>query len=144
MCARRVYEKEVWLVSACLLGDNCKYNGGNNLSEKVIDFLKDRDYIKICPEVAGGLPTPRVPCERQGTLIVDKHGADRTDAFTRGAEACMKIGATHALLKSRSPSCGKGLIYDGSFSGRLTEGNGVFAELCICRGLVVLSEEDLP
>ncbi|MFC4803705.1 DUF523 domain-containing protein [Filifactor villosus] len=136
--------KELWLVSACLLGDDCKYNGGNNFSEKVVDFLRDKDYIRVCPEVAGGLPTPRVPCERQGFLIVDKHGEDKTSEFTKGAEACMKIGATHALLKARSPSCGKGLIYDGSFSGSLTEGNGVFAELCIRQGLVVLSEEDLP
>lgn len=136
--------KKLWLVSACLLGENCKYNGGNNFSKKVADFLLGKDYIPVCPEVAGGLPVPRIPCERRGSLVIDKNGADRTDEFTRGAEACMHGEATHALLKARSPSCGKGVIHDGSFSGHLTEGNGIFAELCIRQGLVVLSEEDLP
>ncbi len=134
---------ELWIVSACLLGKNCKYNGKNNFSQEVVDFLSDKTYIAVCPEVAGGLSIPRTPCEKRGNFILDKNGMDRTKEFYQGAMRSKIQNATHAILKAKSPSCGKGKIYDGTFSGTLTEGNGVFAELCIKSGITVFTEEEI-
>ena len=127
---------EKLLISACLVGENCKYNGGNNaLPAESLAALRARFVlVPVCPEVLGGLPTPRVPSERRGDRVVNRAGEDVTEAFRRGAEAALAIarreGCRRALLKSNSPSCGSGQFYDGSFSGTLTAGDGVTAE-CI-------------
>lgn len=133
-----------YVVSACLLGENCKYSGGNNRCEELIDFISGKEYICVCPEVEGGLPVPREPAERLGDTVVTASGGIVTAEFIRGAEKCcqraIEFGADKAILKSKSPSCGKGFIYDGTFSGKLTEGNGVFAEILIQNGLEVINE----
>jgi len=125
---------ETLLISACLLGVNCKYNGGSNaLPPEALERLRQRcRLIPVCPEAAGGLPIPREPSERRGDRVVSRSGQDVTAAFLRGAETAAalaeRFGAKKALLKSNSPSCGSGMIYDGSFSGTLTPGDGVAAE----------------
>lgn len=134
--------KERLLVSACLLGGNCKYNGGNNY-DPVVESLGDRfELIPVCPEQLGGLPTPRVPSERVGQKVLDREGADVTDAFRLGAEKTLAIAAAHgvkrAVLQERSPSCGCGTIYDGSFSGKLVSGMGVTAQLLAKNGIRIL------
>ena len=136
------------LVSACLLGENCKYSGGNNRREAVCRFLEGRDYIAFCPERAGGLPTPRLPSERRGAGVVARDGTDVTEAFRLGAERalalCREKGVTLAIFKEGSPSCGSRVIYDGSFSGRKIPGRGVTAELLEENGISVLGEDELP
>ena len=134
---------EKLLISACLTGENCKYNGGNNaLPPEQLAALRARfELVPVCPEQLGGLSTPRVPSERRGERVVNREGADVTEAFRSGAEQALRIaeqaGCRHALLKSNSPSCGSGSIYDGSFSGRLTAGDGVAAELLKHSGIEV-------
>jgi len=134
---------ETLLISACLVGYNCKYNGGNNaLPPEVLAALRERyRLIPVCPEAAGGLPTPRVPSERRGGSVVTRDGRDVTAAFRRGAEIAGKLaertGARLALLKSGSPSCGSGMIYDGSFTGTLTPGDGVTAEYLKNKNLTI-------
>jgi len=134
---------ETLLISACLMGYNCKYNGGNNaLPEDVLASLRQRyRLIPVCPEAAGGLPTPRVPSERRGGRVVTRDGRDVTAAFRRGAEIAGKLaertGARLALLKSGSPSCGSGMIYDGSFTGTLMPGDGVTAEYLKNKNLTI-------
>ena len=134
---------EKLLISACLVGENCKYNGGNNaLPPETLAALRSRfELVPVCPEQLGGLPTPRVPSERRGARVVNREGADVTEAFRRGAEQALRIaeqaGCRRALLKSNSPSCGSGSIYDGSFSGRLTAGDGVAAALLKHSGIEV-------
>ncbi len=123
------------LISACLLGENCKYDGGNNvLPPGILEALRLRfELVPVCPEQLGGLPTPRVPSERRDGRVVSREGEDVTEAFRRGAEAALRIaekkGCRRALLKANSPSCGSGTIYDGSFTGTLVAGDGVAAEL---------------
>ena len=135
------------IVSQCLLGDNCKYNGGNNYSQKVVEYLKNKAYIALCPEQLGGLETPRIPCERCGKRIINKVGEDKTREFMNGAKQCLKMiedkDIECAILQPRSPSCGKGKIYDGTFTGTLTAGNGVFAQMLLERGIVVKHEDEL-
>ena len=134
---------ETLLISACLVGYNCKYNGGNNaLPPEVLAALRERyRLIAVCPEAAGGLPTPRVPSERRGGRVVTRDGRDVTAAFRRGAEIAGKLaertGARLALLKSGSPSCGSGMIYDGSFTGTLMPGDGVTAEYLKNKNLII-------
>ena len=134
------------LVSACLLGRNCKYNGGNNLAEGLCESLtaKGIGIIPVCPECAGGLPTPRVPAERLGDRVVNKVGEDVTAQFMAGAQAALEAAKANdcrcAVLKKNSPSCGCGTIYDGSFTGTLTEGNGVTAELLLKEVIAVYNE----
>ncbi len=144
------------LVSACLLGHNCKYNGGNNLNLHLVRLLKDEEIIPICPEELGGLPTPRAACEiinGSGNEVLlgkcrvhNKEGLDLTAEFLEGAEKTLdeakKLGADMAILKSRSPSCGVGKIYDGSFSSTLKDGDGVTAALLKQFGLKVISDEE--
>lgn len=142
----------MYIVSACLLGQNCKYNGGNNLNEEVVEFCKNHKYVTVCPESAGKLPTPRPPAERVGASILTKEGKDVTDAFVRGADislkSCMEMARISgeeiegAILKANSPSCGKGQIYDGTFSGTLTEGNGVFAGMLKRLGVEIITEKE--
>lgn len=134
---------ETLLISACLMGYNCKYNGGNNaLPPEVLSALRERyRLIPVCPEAAGGLPTPRVPSERRGGSVVTRDGRDVTAAFRRGAEIAgalaERYGARLALLKSGSPSCGSGTVYDGSFTGTLTSGDGVTAEYLKNKNLTI-------
>ena len=134
------------LISACLLGVECKYSGGSNaLPEETIEKLRTRyRLIPVCPETAGGLPTPRDPSERLGERVVSCRGADVTAQFKKGAEAALTLarryGCTTALMKEHSPSCGSGLIYDGSFSGKLVKGDGCAAELLKAAGVSVVEE----
>ena len=134
------------LVSACLLGVNCKYNGGNNYNEKVMEYLKDKEIIPVCPEIMGGLPTPRIASEIIGDRVVNKEGQDVTSNYQKGAEETLelakKLGVKKALLKAKSPSCGYGNIYDGTFSDTLIAGNGITAELLKKNGFEILTEKD--
>ena len=135
------------LVSACLLGQNCKYNGGNNYSEKVIEYVKGHEVIPVCPEVAGGLSTPRIPCEIVNGVVTNKNGESMDKEFRSGAELCLKKAMEEntdlAILQSRSPSCGVKQIYDGSFSGKLVDGKGVFAKLLEENDIKVLDSEEI-
>ena len=139
--------KEKILVSTCLLGVNCKYNGGNNYNEKVLDFIKDYEVIPVCPEIMGGLSTPRPPSERIGDKVINNQNIDVTNEYTKGANETLKLAqlfnVKKALLKAKSPSCGKGKIYDGTFTGTLIEGNGVTVELLESNGIEVITEQDL-
>ena len=134
------------LISACLLGVECKYSGGSNaLPEETIEKLRTRyRLIPVCPETAGGLSTPRDPSERLGERVVSCRGADVTAQFKKGAEAALTLarryGCTTALMKEHSPSCGSGLIYDGSFLGKLVKGDGCAAELLKAAGVSVVGE----
>ncbi len=134
------------LISACLLGVECKYSGGSNaLPEETVEKLRARyRLIPVCPETAGGLPTPRDPSERLGECVVSCRGADVTRQFEKGAQAALALakryGCSRALMKEHSPSCGSGLIYDGSFSGKLVEGDGCAAELLKAAGVFVVGE----
>lgn len=134
------------LISACLLGFECKYSGGSNkLSDERIEALK-KEYrlIPVCPETAGGLPVPRDPSERLGEKVVSSKGRDVSAQFVKGAETALylakRYGCTKALLKRNSPSCGGEFIYDGSFSGRLIPGEGVTAEMLRAEGIEVFGE----
>lgn len=135
------------MVSACLLGQDCKYNGGNNYSEKVAEYLKGHEVIPVCPEVSGGLPTPRIPCEIVDGVVTNRNGESKDKEFRSGAELCLQKAieenAELAILQSRSPSCGVKQIYDGSFTGRLVEGMGIFAKMLKDNGIKVLDLEDL-
>lgn len=147
----------MYLISACLCGLNCKYNGGNNLNPKIVELYNKGNCIAICPEHLGNLPIPRAPHEITGgdgkdvlsgkARIISKTGEDNTEKFTAGAEKTLDIAklfnADTAILKARSPSCGYGRIYDGSFKGKVVEGNGVTAELLAQNGIKILTEEDV-
>ena len=134
-------------VSSCLLGDNCKYNGGNNYSEKVIKFVEEHEVISVCPEVLGGLPIPRESAEIVNGVVSLKDGSSVDKKFRDGAEKALRIikenNADLVILQSRSPSCGVNTIYDGSFSGKLIPGQGVFSELLKKNGIKVIDVEDL-
>ena len=137
------------LISRCLLGEPCRYDGKSRpLAAETLQALRARyDLIPVCPEVLGGLPTPRTPSERQGDRVVMKTGADVTEEYRRGAAAALQAAQENqvcaAVLKERSPSCGKGKIYDGSFTGTLKEGNGVTAELLMENGIPVYGESEI-
>ena len=137
------------LISRCLLGDPCRYDGKSRpLSAETLQALRARyDLIPVCPEVLGGLPTPRTPSERQGSRVVMKTGADVTKEYRLGAEAALRAAQENqvcaAVLKERSPSCGKGKIYDGNFTGTLTNGNGVTAEVLLNAGFTVYGESEI-
>ena len=135
------------MVSACLLGENCKYNGGNNMSEKVLNYVKGHEVITVCPEVMGGLPIPRVPAEIVNDVVTTKDGQNVDKEFRLGAEKALQIAKENqvdlVILQSRSPSCGPKQIYDGSFSGKRKDGQGVFAKLLIENGFQVVDVEDL-
>ena len=135
-------------VSACLLGDNCKYNGGNNYSGKVAEFVKGHEVISVCPEVMGGLPTPRESSEIVDGVVRHKDGVSVDEEFRRGAESALKKVLENevelVILQSRSPSCGVKQIYDGTFSGTLVPGQGVFAKLLAENGIEVMDVSELP
>ena len=135
------------MVSACLIGENCKYNGKNNLNEKVLDYVKGHEVISVCPEVMGGLPTPRVPAEIVNGTVTTKDGRNVDMEFRAGAKLALEIAKKKqvdlVILQSRSPSCGPKQIYDGSFSGKKIEGQGVFAKLLMENGFSIIDVEEL-
>ena len=136
--------KEKLLISACLLGTNCKYSGGNNYTP-LAEALKERfRLVPVCPETMGGLTSPREPAERAGDKVLSRSGEDWTEAFLLGAERALETalaqGITLAVLKERSPSCGCGAVYDGTFTGAVVRGDGVTAELLKAHGLRILGE----
>ena len=134
------------LVSACLLGCSCRYDGGSCRDERVLALKDEWDMVPICPEQLGGLCTPRAPSERIGDDVRMIDGTDVTEHYKKGAEAALYIaetlGVNTALLKAKSPSCGKGLIYDGTFTGNKIPGNGVTAQLLLDHGISVYTEEE--
>ena len=132
------------LVSACLLGVSCRYDGNSKPNENVI-ALKDRyNIIPVCPEIMGGLPTPRTASEIQGCQVVMGDGTNVTKEYRKGAEEvlrlCRLFGCKRAVLKEKSPSCGCGKVYDGTFSGKLIDGNGITAKLLMENGIEVFGE----
>ena len=135
------------MVSGCLLGENCKYNGGNNYSEKVAEYIKGHEVISVCPECMGGLPTPRIPAEIVDGVVTNREGQVVDEEFRRGAQIALEIARKAqidvAILQSRSPSCGSKQIYDGSFSGVKVDGQGVFAKLLKEHGFHMIDVEDL-
>ncbi|MDD6181402.1 MAG: DUF523 domain-containing protein [Desulfovibrionaceae bacterium] len=137
-----------YIVSACLAGERCRYDGGSNLCPAVAELVRQGRAIPACPEMLGGLPCPRTPCEKSGGRILSKDGQDCTQAFHDGALAAMRLARAHgcraAIVKSRSPSCGSGLIYDGTFSRRLVPGDGVWVSMLRAAGFALYTEESLP
>lgn len=135
--------KEKILVSACLLGENCSYRGDSNYDEAVISYLKDKDIVAVCPEVLGGLSTPRAPSERIGNKIINNLGEDVTKEFYAGANAVIKIvkeqNIKKAILKDRSPSCGLDEIYDGTFQHNVIQGDGILVEMLKNIGVEVIN-----
>ena len=135
------------MVSACLAGENCKYNGGNNRNEKVLQLMQNNEVITICPEQMGGLPTPRIPAEIRNGLVTARDGRIVDSEFRAGAEKCLEIARQEQpdliVLQSRSPSCGVKQRYDGTFTGTLVEGAGVTAQLLMENGFRVIDVEDL-
>ena len=145
------------LVSACLLGVKCSWDGEDNYNKKVIELLKNEVLIPVCPEQLGGLKTPRILQEIQNGVgddvlngkskVKNKAGEDVTAQFIRGAEQALKIARLYGIKefigKSKSPSCGCRFIYDGSFSGKIIKGDGVTASLLKRNGIKVISENDV-
>ena len=141
---------EKLLISACMLGISCRYDGKSKLAvtdEELRALNEKYQLVPFCPEIYGGLSTPRVPSERVGEEVIMKDGTRVTDNFKKGAsealKLCCNLGIKKALLKAKSPSCGKGEIYDGSFEGALTVGNGVCAELLIQNDVSVYTENEI-
>jgi len=132
------------LVSACLLGAGCRYDGKSNALPQLDRLLDRHTCVPVCPEQLGGLPTPRIPAERRGNRVIDREGKDVTAAFRRGAEEAVRMarlcGCRAALLKERSPSCGCGQIYDGTFTGTLKAGDGLAAQALKKAGLTIYGE----
>ena len=135
------------LISACLLGACCRYDGASKAHPEVAALAERHTLVPVCPEQLGGLATPRPPAERRGDRVVTKDGADVTEAYRRGAEEalrlCRLLGCEAAVLKERSPSCGRGEIYDGTHSGTLTAGDGVTAALLAANGIPVYGESQI-
>jgi len=135
------------LVSACLLGINCKYSGENNSNQRVIDLLKSEILIPVCPEQLGGMTTPRLPAEIIAGKVINEEGLDVTDHFVRGGAETLRISEMYAvkeaILKDGSPSCGSNMIYDGNFNKIKIKGEGYAAKLLRENGIKVISENDL-
>ena len=135
------------MVSACLAGENCKYNGGSNRNEKVLRLIKENEAIPVCPEQMGGLPTPRVPSEIKEGVVTARDGRSVDKEFRSGAAKCLEIALRERpdmiVLQSRSPSCGVKQRYDGTFTGTLMEGAGVTAQLLMENGFRCIDVEDL-
>ena len=135
------------LVSSCLLGEDCKYNGQNNYNEKVVEYLKDYDIIPICPEVLAGFSIPREPLEICNCRLITKSGKDYTKEMDAACQTIIKIikekKPLFAILKARSPSCGKGEIYDGTFTHTIVSKNGMAADVILNGGIKVFTEEEI-
>ena len=133
----------------CLLGEPCRYDGKSvPLDGTIIEKLKEKyTLVTVCPEQEGGLPTPRIPAERQGENVVRRDGVDVTAEYRKGAgvalSLCRRFGISIALMKAKSPSCGAGRIYDGTFSGTLTDGDGVTVSLLSGNGIKIFTENDI-
>jgi uncharacterized protein YbbK (DUF523 family) len=142
----------MYIVSACLLGINCKYNGENNYCEAVETLVKGHHYAAVCPEVSAGMAPPRPPSEIRENRVYSKEGTDLTELFLEGAEAAWQESLQEAeqlgeeidlaILKARSPSCGAGVIYDGTFNSVRVKGDGFFARLLKEKGIKTITEED--
>ena len=134
------------LISACLLGVCCRYDGDSKAYPGIEQLARQHTLVPVCPEQLGGLPTPRPPAERRGDRVVTRSG-DVTEQYRRGAEEALKLcklfGCEAAVLKERSPSCGRGAVYDGTFTGTLTPGDGVTAELLASHGIPVYGESQI-
>ena len=135
------------MISSCLCGVNCKYNGKNNKNDKCVELLRENKAICFCPEQLGGLTTPRVPSEIREDRVVSKEGIDVTDNFKRGAKEALKIaqitGIKKAIMKEGSPSCGVHYIYDGTFCGNKIEGMGITTRMFLENNIEVVSEEQI-
>ena len=135
------------LISTCLLGCSCRYDGGTKPCAAAIKLKERHQLIPVCAEQLGGLTTPRTPCERIGDKVMSIEGEDRTEAYHRGAEEALKLfdlfACDCAVLKARSPMCGSNIIYDGTFLGKFREGDGVLAEMLKKRGVRVYTEDEL-
>ena len=136
------------LISACLVGDNVKYDGGNNKNPLISKLLEKYELVPFCPEVEGGLPIPRHPAEQRGEQVINDIDEDVTDEFNRGADLalniCLYLKIKKAILKERSPSCGVHSIYDGTFSHKVIAGSGVTAALLKRKGIEVYNEDEIP
>lgn len=136
-----------YIVSACLAGIYCRYNGQRQTHPAVIKLIEEGRAIPVCPEQIGGLATPRPPCEIVEDRVLAKTGEDCTHAYELGAEECLRLaklaGCTAAVLQPRSPSCGIGQIYDGTFSGHLIPGDGILARMCRENGIELHLPDDL-
>ncbi len=141
-----VYMKKI-LVSACLMGYECRYKGDGCKNQKLLELAKDNILIPVCPEQMGGLPTPRYPSEIVANRVIAKSGDDVTEQYMRGADFALQIAKANnvdcCIMKANSPSCGKGVIYDGTFSGNKTSGNGVTVQKLLDAGFTVLTENDI-
>lgn len=135
------------LVSACLLGEKCRYDGKSKPDINIINALSKFQYVKICPETLGGLSTPRKPSEIVGDKVIMVDGTDVTKEYTLGAKIALDIARKEeceiAILKARSPSCGKGFVYDGTYAKTLKEGNGICAKLLMDNGITVFDETEI-
>lgn len=142
----------MYLISACLAGVNCRYDGGSKEFRWVKEFMEGKDCMLVCPEELGELPTPRPPAEQTGGKVLNRCGEDVTENFIRGAEKTLELAESRAaelgqkielaILKANSPSCGSGKIYDGTFSGVLVDGDGILAAMLKERGIPVISEKE--
>ncbi len=135
------------IVSACLAGIKCRYDGKSKPCQEIIDLVKQGKAIPVCPEQLGGLTIPHVPSEQKDNKVISKDGDDVTSEFKKGAETALKIALDNncnkAILKSKSPSCGCGKIYDGTFSGKLIDGDGIFTKLLKKNNIEVITEEEI-
>ena len=135
------------LVSGCLLGENCKYNGGNNYNPRVVEFLKDKEVISICPEMMAGMGCPRNPIEIVDGVLTDCHGKNVDSLIRKSVMEIMERIRDEeiqcAVLQSRSPTCGVNQVYDGTFSGKLIPGSGIFAKSLMDAGYLVIDGEDI-
>ena len=132
-------------VSACLLGQNVRYDGTNKKNDKLLEKIKSLEVIPICPEITSGFSIPHPPIEIKNNKVIDKELNDYTDKLIKGSKQCLeKIrGCDFVILKTKSPSCGYKKIYDGDFHGNLVDGNGVFTNICLKNNIKVFTEEDL-
>ena len=141
---RRYVFLEKLLISACLMGIHCRYNGERKAIPEIGALMEKYELIPVCPETLGGLPTPREPSEILGEKVLAKSGKDVTAEYLLGAEEALRLGkllgAKKALLKAKSPSCGSGIIHDGSFSGKLKDGYGITAKLLLENGFEIYDE----
>lgn len=135
------------LVSGCLLGENCKYNGGNNYNPRIVEFLKDKEVISICPEIMAGMGCPRNPIEIVDGVLTDCHGKNVDSLIRKSVMEIMERIRDEeiqcAILQSRSPTCGVNQVYDGTFSGKLIPGSGIFAKSLMDAGYLVIDVEDI-
>lgn len=135
------------IISACLMGTNCRYDGKGAQIEELEELMEGYSLIPVCPEIFGGLPIPRDPGERIGDKVITINGEDVTEFYVKGSEEVVKLarlyGCDLAILKERSPSCGYGTIYDGSFTNKRIKGNGILADALLAEGVRILGESNL-